>query len=95
MMLLFLLSSLSALVMAVSLPNIIVRVEKNVISQCDDLKPSRETTPPMYPLAAVALFNIAPVFYWFNPEQGYLSGGFFCYRSQATSISSGVGCQTV
>ncbi|ATW30909.1 hypothetical protein BJP41_10595 (plasmid) [Candidatus Williamhamiltonella defendens] len=77
MMLLFLLSSLSALVMAVSLPNIIVRVEKNVISQCDDLKPSRETTPPMYPLAAVALLNIAPVFYWFNPEQGYLSGGLF------------------
>ncbi|WP_059108312.1 prepilin peptidase [Candidatus Williamhamiltonella defendens] len=76
-MLLFLLSSLSALGMAVSLPKIIVRVEKNVISQCDDLKQSRETTPPMYPLAAIVLFNIATVFYWFNPEQGYLSQVLF------------------
>ncbi|EGY29564.1 hypothetical protein Rin_00004590 [Candidatus Regiella insecticola 5.15] len=72
-LLLFLLSSLSALVMAVYLPNVVARVERNILAQHKEIKTAAETTTPVNFRAAILLLNVAPLFYFFNSEEIELS----------------------
>ncbi|AWK15608.1 prepilin peptidase [Candidatus Fukatsuia symbiotica] len=71
--LLFLLSSLSALMMAVYLPNIVARVERNILAQHKEIKTAAETTTPVNFRAAILLLNVAPLFYFFHSEEIELS----------------------
>ncbi len=59
--------------MAVYLPNVVARVERNILAQHKEIKTAAETTTPVNFRAAILLLNVAPLFYFFNSEEIELS----------------------